>query len=267
MWQTRQVAWDGARFDFNDTYRDWNKFMKKLAELYAGKAKTVYTTNDPDQLILHFRNDTSAFDGEKIAQLDRKGMVNNRFNAFMMQQLEAAGIPTHFDKILSDEESLVKNLEMLPIECVVRNISTGSLVRRLGVEDGLDLEPPIFEFFLKNDELHDPMINDYHIITFNWASQPEIERMKDLTFRINDILKKLFFDAGLLLVDYKLEFGRYQGELLLGDEFTPDGCRLWDAKTREKLDKDRFRQGLGGVVEAYEEVGRRLGVELPSSKA
>jgi phosphoribosylaminoimidazole-succinocarboxamide synthase len=236
--------------------------MKKQSELYAGKAKTVYTTDDPDKLILHFRNDTSAFDGEKIEQLERKGMVNNKFNAFIMQKLEAAGVPTHFEKLLSDEESLVKKLDMLPIECVVRNISTGSLCRRLGVEEGLDLVPPIFEFFLKNDELHDPMINDYHIITFKWATQAEIDRMKELTFRVNEILQKLFADAGLLLVDYKLEFGRYHGELLLGDEFTPDGCRLWDAETRQKLDKDRFRQGLGGVVEAYEEVAHRLGVDL-----
>ncbi len=236
--------------------------MKKQAKLFTGKAKTVYATDDADKLVLHFRNDTSAFDGEKIEQLDRKGMVNNRFNAFIMEKLEAAGVPTHHEKIISDEESLVKNLDMLPIECVVRNISTGSLCRRLGVEDGLDLNPPTFEFFLKNDELHDPMINDYHIISFDWASEDEIAQMKSLTFMVNDILKKLFHDAGMLLVDYKLEFGRYQGKLVLGDEFTPDGCRLWDIETREKLDKDRFRQGLGGVVEAYEEVAHRLGVEL-----
>ena len=236
--------------------------MKKLAELYSGKAKTVYTTDDENKLILHFRNDTSAFDGEKVEQLDRKGMVNNKFNAFIMQKLEAAGVPTHFEKLLSDEESLFKRLDMLPIECVVRNISAGSLCRRLGVEEGLDLNPPTFEFFLKNDALHDPMINDAHIITFKWATQDEIEQMKALTFKVNDILKALFADAGMLLVDYKLEFGRYQGELMLGDEFSPDGCRLWDAETRKKLDKDRFRQGLGGVIEAYEEVAQRLGVDL-----
>ncbi len=237
--------------------------MKKQAELYAGKAKTVYTTDDPDKLILHFRNDTSAFDGEKVARLERKGMVNNVFNAFIMQKLEAAGIPTHFIERISDEESVVKRLDMLPIECVVRNISAGSLCKRLGVEEGRDLEPPIFEFFLKNDELHDPMINDYHIITLRWATEQEIARMKELTFQVNTVLKQLFADAGLLLVDYKLEFGRFGGELVLGDEFTPDGCRLWDAETRRKLDKDRFRQGLGGVVEAYEEVAHRLGIELP----
>jgi len=236
--------------------------MKKLAELFSGKAKTVYTTDDTNKLILHFRNDTSAFDGEKVEQLDRKGMVNNKFNAFIMQKLEAAGVPTHFEELLSEEESLFKKLDMLPIECVVRNISAGSLCRRLGVEEGLDLDPPTFEFFLKNDALHDPMINDAHIITFKWATQDEIDRMKALTLKVNEILKALFAAAGMLLVDYKLEFGRYQGELMLGDEFSPDGCRLWDAETRKKLDKDRFRQGLGGVIEAYEEVAQRLGVDL-----
>jgi len=236
--------------------------MEKKAELYAGKAKSVYTTDDEDKLILHFRNDTSAFDGEKMEQLERKGMVNNKFNSFIMQKLEEAGIETHQVELLSDEESLVKRLDMLPIECVVRNIATGSLVRRLGVEDGLDLTPPTFEFFLKNDELHDPMINDYHIISFGWATEEEIAKMKELTFKVNEVLTKLFLDAGMLLVDYKLEFGRYQGRLVLGDEFTPDGCRLWDKDSREKLDKDRFRQGLGGVVEAYEEVAHRLGVPL-----
>jgi len=149
------------------------------------------------------------------------------------------------------------------VECVVRNIATGSIVRRLGVQDGLELNPPTFEFFLKNDALHDPMINDYHIESFKWATRDEVTRMKELTFKVNDVLKKLFLDAGMLLVDYKLEFGRFKGDLYLGDEFSPDGCRLWDAQTRKKLDKDRFRQGLGGVVEAYEEVAHRLGVKLP----
>ncbi|MFO8023890.1 phosphoribosylaminoimidazolesuccinocarboxamide synthase [Thiohalophilus sp.] len=236
--------------------------MQKQQELYSGKAKTVFTTDDPNRLILEFRNDTSAFDGEKLAQLERKGMVNNKFNAFIMQQLQQAGIATHFESLLSDQESVVKKLAMLPIECVVRNLSAGSLCRRLGVEEGQLLNPPVFEFFLKNDALHDPLINDYHILAFNWATAGEIEHMKQLTFAVNDVLKQLFEQAGLLLVDYKLEFGRFEGELLLGDEFTPDGCRLWDAETRDKLDKDRFRQGLGGVVEAYEEVARRLGIAL-----
>lgn len=236
--------------------------MEKKAELYAGKAKSVYTTDEDDKLILRFRNDTSAFDGEKVEQLERKGMVNNKFNAFIMQKLEQAGVETHQIELLSDEESLVKKLDMIPIECVVRNIASGSLVRRLGVQDGMDLNPPTFEFFLKDDTLHDPMVNDYHIRTFGWASDEEVAAMKELTFKVNAILKQLFLDAGMLLVDYKLEFGRFQGRIVLGDEFTPDGCRLWDKDTRNKLDKDRFRQGLGGVVEAYEEVAHRLGVQL-----
>ena len=234
--------------------------MEKKAELYAGKAKSVYTTEDDDLLIIHFRNDTSAFDGERIEQLDRKGMVNNKFTAFIMDELEKAGVKTHHVKLLSDEEAVVKKLDMLPIECVVRNISAGSICKRLGVEEGMDLNPPTFEFFLKNDELHDPMLNDYHIRSFGWATDEEIEQMKVLTFKVNDVLKKMFADAGMLLVDYKLEFGRFKGELLLGDEFSPDGCRLWDTDTRKKLDKDRFRQGLGDVIEAYEEVGHRLGI-------
>ena len=236
--------------------------MEMVKELYAGKAKSVFTTSDPERLVLQFRNDTSAFDGEKIEQLERKGMVNNKTNAFIMEQLEAAGIATHFDRLLSDNEALVKCLDMMPIECVVRNIAAGSICKRLGVEEGIDLNPPTFEFFLKNDPLHDPMINEYHIRSFGWATDEEVEQMQVLTFKVNDVLKKLFLDAGMLLVDYKLEFGRYQGQVILGDEFTADGCRLWDVDTREKLDKDRFRQGLGGVVEAYEEVAGRLGVKL-----
>jgi len=236
--------------------------MEKRAELYAGKAKSVYATDDADKLIIHYRNDTSAFDGEKVEQLERKGMVNNKFNAFIMGKLEAAGVETHQIALLSDDESLVKKLDMIPVECVVRNIAAGSIVRRLGVQEGMDLNPPTFEFFLKNDALHDPMVNDYHIRSFGWASEGEVAQMKALTFKVNEVLKKLFDDAGMLLVDYKLEFGRYQGRVILGDEFSPDGCRLWDKATRNKLDKDRFRQGLGGVVEAYEEVAHRLGVKL-----
>ena len=236
--------------------------MQILNELYSGKAKSVFNTDDQDRLVLHFRDDTSAFDGEKKESLARKGMVNNKFNAFIMTKLEAVGIPTHFEKLLSDDQAVVKRLDMIPVECVVRNIAAGSLVRRLGVTEGMDLNPPTFEFFLKNDALHDPMVNEYHIRSFGWADDEAIAKMKELTFKANDILKKLFADAGLLLVDYKLEFGRFKGNIYLGDEFTPDGCRLWDAETRKKLDKDRFRQGLGGVVEAYEEVAGRLGVDL-----
>ena len=236
--------------------------MQRSEQLYAGKAKSVYLTDSPDFLILHFRNDTSAFDGEKVAQLDRKGMVNNKFNAFVMRELEKNGVATHFEKLISEDESVVKRLDMIPVECVVRNIATGSICKRLGVEDGIDLDPPTFEFFLKNDPLHDPMINEFHIRSFGWATDSEVSTMIERTFRVNEVLKTLFLDADMLLVDFKLEFGRYNGELLLGDEFTPDGCRIWDLNTREKLDKDRFRRNLGGVVEAYEQVAHRLGIPL-----
>ena len=236
--------------------------MKRGKELYSGKAKSMHLTEDPGLLIMEFRDDTSAFDGEKIEQLDRKGMVNNLFNAFIMTNLENAGVDTHFDKLLSETESIVTNLDMIPVECVVRNIATGSLCKRLGIEDGLNLKPPTFEFFLKDDARHDPMINDYHIDSFGWATQDEVALMKRNTFRVNDILGRMFADAGMILVDFKLEFGRCDGSLVLGDEFTPDGCRVWDAETRKKLDKDRFRHGLGSVIEAYEEVALRLGVNL-----
>jgi len=236
--------------------------MKRGKELYSGKAKSMHLTEDPGLLIMEFRDDTSAFDGEKIEQLDRKGMVNNLFNAFIMTNLENAGVDTHFDKLLSETESIVTNLDMIPVECVVRNIATGSLCKRLGIEDGLNLEPPTFEFFLKDDARHDPMINDYHIESFGWATRDEVALMKRNTFQVNEILGAMFADAGMILVDFKLEFGRYDGNLVLGDEFTPDGCRVWDTETRKKLDKDRFRHGLGGVIEAYEEVALRLGVDL-----
>ncbi len=236
--------------------------MKKLAELYRGKAKTVYTTDNPDLLILEFRNDTSAFDGLRIEQLDRKGMVNNKFNYFIMTKLREAGIPTQVEALLSDNEVLVKKLDMVPVECVVRNRAAGSLVKRLGVEEGKILNPPTFELFLKNDALHDPMVNESHCKSFGWATDEQLATMKELSFKINTVLTELFDKAGLILVDYKLEFGLFKGEITLGDEFSPDGCRLWEKETLKKMDKDRFRQGLGGVIEAYEEVAKRIGVPL-----
>ncbi|MDF5911707.1 phosphoribosylaminoimidazolesuccinocarboxamide synthase [Morganella morganii] len=236
--------------------------MQKHAELYRGKAKTVYTTDNPDLLILEFRNDTSALDGERIEQFDRKGMVNNKFNHFIMGKLEAAGIPTQMERLLSDTEILVKKLDMVPVECVIRNRAAGSLVKRLGVEEGMVLNPPIFDLFLKNDAKHDPMINESYCETFGWVSQENLAEMKRLSYIANDVLSRLFDDAGLILVDFKLEFGLYKGQVVLGDEFSPDGSRLWDKETLDKMDKDRFRQSLGGLIEAYEEVARRLGVKL-----
>jgi len=234
--------------------------MEKREELYAGKAKSVYKTDDPDRVIMVFRNDTSAFDGKRIEQLDRKGMVNNKFNAFIMGKLQEAGIPTHFEKLLSDTEVLVKKMDMIPVECVVRNYAAGSLVRRLGVQEGLELNPPTFELFLKNDALGDPMVNESHVQSFGWATPEQLARMKELTFKVNAVLKDLFASGNMMLVDFKVEFGLFKGEVILGDEFSPDGCRLWDKDTREKLDKDRFRQNLGNVVESYELVGNRLGL-------
>ena len=234
--------------------------MEKREELYAGKAKSIYKTDNPDLLIMLFRNDTSAFDGKRIEQLDRKGMVNNKFNAFIMGKLQAAGIPTHFEKLLSDNEVLVKKMDMIPVECVIRNLAAGSLVRRLGVQEGIDLNPPTFELFLKNDALGDPIVNESLVETFGWATPAQLARMKELTYKINNILKELFATCNMLLVDFKVEFGLHKGEIILGDEFSPDGCRLWDKDTREKLDKDRFRQNLGNVVESYEIVGNRLGL-------
>ena len=236
--------------------------MKKLAELYRGKAKTVHTTENPDLLILEFRNDTSAFDGLRIEQLERKGIVNNKFNYFIMTKLQEAGIPTQVETLLSDTEVIVKKLDMIPVECVVRNRAAGSLVKRLGVEEGKVLNPPTFELFLKNDALHDPMVNESHCKTFGWATDEQLSTMKALSFKINSILTDLFDKAGFILVDYKLEFGLFKGEITLGDEFSPDGCRLWEKETLKKMDKDRFRQGLGGVIEAYEEVATRIGVAL-----
>jgi phosphoribosylaminoimidazole-succinocarboxamide synthase len=236
--------------------------MEKREELYAGKAKSVFGTDDPEKFVMVFRDDTSAFDGQKIEQLNRKGMVNNKFNAFIMEKLQAAGVPTHFEGLLSANESLVRKLDMIPVECVARNITAGSLCRRLGVAEGEDLNPPIFELFLKNDALHDPMVNESLAISFGWATAEELARMKELTFKVNGVLKDMFDQAGMLLVDYKLEFGRSKGEIVLGDEFSPDGCRIWEKGTRRKMDKDRFRKGLGDVIETYEEVGRRLGIQF-----
>jgi phosphoribosylaminoimidazole-succinocarboxamide synthase len=245
----------------NEITLDTNMFEKQK-HLYSGKAKTLYTTANEDFLIMHFRDDLTAFNGEKKSSLPEKGKINNYFNAFIMQSLAQAGIATHFEKILNERESVVKNLTMIPVECVVRNFSAGNMSKRLGIEEGKVLNPPVFEFFLKSDALNDPMINEYHIHTFNWATNAEVAVMKRLSFKINDILTPLFLNAGFLLIDYKLEFGRLGPEIVLGDEFTPDGCRIWDAKSFEKLDKDRFRRDLGNVIESYRSVAERLGVKL-----
>ncbi len=234
----------------------------KTGVLAEGKAKTMHSTNDPDFLIMEFRDDVSAFDGVKTTQLTDKGYVNNQINAHIMQTLQAAGIDTCFHSTIAGNESLVYGLQMLPIECVVRNVTAGSICRRLGVEAGQFMAPPIFEFFLKDDERHDPFINDSHIVSFGWANEEEIEMMRELTLAVNQVLFELFDHADLILVDFKLEWGWYGDSLLLGDEFSPDGCRLWDKGTLESFDKDRFRNDEGDVVEFYAQVAARLGVNL-----
>jgi phosphoribosylaminoimidazole-succinocarboxamide synthase len=240
--------------------------MDKRAELYKGKAKTVYATDDSHYLVMHFRDDVSAFDGVKVAKLEGKGETNNRFNAFIMEKLAEYGVPTHFVRLLNATDSLVKAMNMVKVECVVRNVVAGSMAKRYGIEEGTRLARPIFEFFLKSDALHDPLCNDDHISVLGWASEHDVQEMRALTHRVNDILKPLFADAGIDLVDYKLEFGHPlahpHGPLVLGDEFTPDGCRLWDQRTGEKMDKDRFRRDLGQVIEKYREVARRIGAPL-----
>jgi len=237
--------------------------MEKIKEITKGKAKSLFTTSNDNQLVMHFSDDTSAFDGKKKEALLGKGTVNNQFNAFIMDHLEKNGVETHHIEVLNNNDSLVHKLDMFPIECVIRNRASGSICRRLGTEDGLILENPLFEFFLKDDDLGDPLINDEHIISFGWANKEQILQMKELTYKVNTILKELFINSKLILVDFKVEFGvSAEGKILLADEFTPDGCRLWDSETLKKMDKDRFRQGLGGVVESYHQVADRLGMNI-----
>ena len=227
-----------------------------------GKAKSLYETKIQNELLMVYRDDTSAFDGKKKEALLGKGAVNNQFNAFIMDHLKENGVDTHLIEMIDNTDSLVYKLEMFPIECVIRNRASGSICKRLGTEDGLVFESPLFEFFLKDDDLGDPLINDEHIISFGWANLSQIEEMKKQTYKVNEILSKLFLDSGLILVDFKVEFGVYKDKILLADEFTPDGCRLWDSKTMKKMDKDRFRQGLGDVVESYHQVADRLGMNI-----
>ena len=236
--------------------------MNKLKEITKGKAKSMFTTENEDHLIMHFSDDTSAFDGKKKEALLGKGAVNNQFNAFIMDHLKKNNVESHLIKVTDNTNSLVYKLDMFPIECVIRNRASGSICRRLGTEDGLIFESPLFEFFLKDDALGDPLINDEHIISFDWANDEQIQEMKKQTYMVNEILSKLFLDSGLILVDFKVEYGVYKDRILLADEFTPDGCRLWDSQTMKKMDKDRFRQGLGDVVESYHQVADRLGMNI-----
>ena len=236
--------------------------MEKVKEIAAGKAKSIFTTNNPDELVMEFRDDASAFDGKKRASLAGKGAVNNQFNAFIMNYLGNNGIEHHLIDLIDNTHSLVRSLDMFPIECVIRNRATGSICKRLGTKDGLILKKPLFEFFLKDDDLGDPLINRNHIVSFGWAKDDQLDEMIKISHEVNDLLTKLFSNSGMILVDFKLEFGVSNNNILLGDEFTPDGCRLWDDQTLEKLDKDRFRQDLGDVIESYHMVAHRLGMQI-----
>ena len=240
----------------------------KRKKLYEGKAKILYEGPEPGTVIQYFKDDTTAFDAQKKATLDGKGVLNNRISEYLMMQLNAIGVPTHFVRRLNMREQLVREVEIVPIEIVVRNVAAGSLSQRLGIAEGTPLPRSIVEYFYKNDELDDPMVAEEHITAFGWATPAELDEIMALALRVNDFLSGLFLGIGIKLIDFKLEFGRLWEidymRIVLADEISPDNCRLWDLQTQEKMDKDRFRRGLGGEAEAYQEVARRLGI-LPES--
>ncbi|MEE0885046.1 MAG: phosphoribosylaminoimidazolesuccinocarboxamide synthase [Faecalimonas sp.] len=234
--------------------------MKKGTLMYEGKAKKVYMTDDPDVLIVDYKDDATAFNGEKKGIIVGKGAINNRMANYLFKQLEKEGIPTHLIEELSDRETAVKKVSIVPLEVIVRNVAAGSFSKRLGVPEGTEFTEPTIEFSYKNDELGDPLINDYFARALDLASWEEIETIKKYAFKINEVLKEFFLMADLRLIDFKIEFGRYHGTIILADEISPDTCRLWDVHTNEKLDKDRFRRDLGNVEEAYQEVMKRIGL-------
>lgn len=233
--------------------------MKKCEQLYEGKAKKVFATEDKDLVIVSYKDDATAFDGLKKGTISGKGAVNNKMSNYLMQLLEKEGVPTHFVKELSDRETVVKKVEIVPLEVIIRNISAGSFAKRYGVDEGIVFKKPTIEFSYKNDNLHDPLINSYHALALGLASEDEINTIKNMAFKVNDVLKKYFLSLNVKLVDFKLEFGRTaDGTVVLADEISPDTCRFWDADTNEKLDKDRFRRDLGSVEEAYAEMMNRV---------
>ena len=234
--------------------------MKKLNQLYEGKAKKVYETEDPDVLIVDYKDDATAFNGEKKGTIVGKGAINNRMTNYIHKIMEKEGVPTHFIEELSDRETAVKKVEIVPLEVIIRNVAAGSFSKRLGVPEGTPFAQPTIEFSYKNDELGDPLINDSFAIAMNLATQEEIDIIKKYAYKVNDVLKEFFLKADIKLIDFKIEFGRYHGQIILADETSPDTCRLWDVHTNEKLDKDRFRRDMGGVEEAYNEVFKRLGL-------
>ncbi len=233
---------------------EWNKG----ALLYEGKAKKVYESDDQRYVIVEYKDDATAFNGEKKGQIKDKRRVNNLISAKMFGILEERGIPTHYVKTLKDHEMVVKHCDIIPVEVIVRNVAAGGMAKKLGIDEGGDLIPPVVEYCLKSDSLSDPMINDDHIRALGLATEEEMEIIRSLSLRINEVLKEVYLKAGLGLVDFKLEFGRHEGEIILGDEISPDTCRLWDIKTGESMDKDRFRRDLGYVEEAYQEVLKRI---------
>lgn len=236
--------------------------MEKLEQLYEGKAKKVFKTEDPDVVIVDYKDDATAFNGEKKGTIVGKGVINNRMTNYIFKIIEEKeGIPTHFIEELSDRETAVKKVDIVPLEVIVRNVAAGSFSKKLGIEEGTKLLAPTLEFSYKNDDLGDPMINDYYAIAMGLATREEIDKISDYTFRINRVLQEFFKEAGIELIDFKIEFGRFHGEILLADEVSPDTCRLWDIKTREKLDKDRFRRDMGNVEDAYQEVFKRIGIK------
>lgn len=233
--------------------------MKKTEMLYEGKAKKVYATEDSNLVIVDYKDDATAFNGEKKGTITGKGVVNNVMSNHMFQLLEKQGVPTHFVEQLSERETVVKKVSIVPLEVIIRNISAGSFAKRYGVEEGIVFSEPTIEFSYKNDALGDPLINDYHALALGLASKEEIETIKSMSFQINEVMKKYFDSLNVILVDFKLEFGKTaDGSIVLADEISPDTCRLWDKDTKEKLDKDRFRRDMGGVEEAYQEMFRRL---------
>ena len=231
---------------------------QKREMFYEGKAKKLYTTSDPDLVIQYFKDDATAFNAKKRGTIEDKGVMNNRMSELFFTLLERAGVRTHFVRRLDDREMLCKRLDIVPVETVVRNIVAGSMAKRLGREEGQSLKQPVVEYYYKSDPLDDPLIYPEHAIEFGWATASEIEQIKSLALKVNEVLKQFLDERGVLLVDFKLEFGRHKGEILLGDEICPDTCRFWDKQTRQKLDKDRFRRDLGGVEEAYHEMLRRV---------
>ena len=235
--------------------------MEKREQLYEGKAKKVFATENPDVVIVSYKDDATAFNGEKKGTIVGKGVINNRMTNLVFQKFEAAGIPTHFIEELNDRETAVKKVDIVPLEVIVRNVAAGSFSKRMGVEEGKALLCPILEFSYKNDDLGDPFINDDYALALGLATKEEIDQIRSYTLKVNEIMKEYFLNAGMKLIDFKIEFGRYHGQILLADEVSPDTCRLWDVNTNEKLDKDRFRRDLGNVEEAYNEVFHRLGLD------